>query len=296
VEEMRNTGNDRGRFGWRNQKGSSIAELKNHALSFDKATKEEIFFGSEMKKSEKFQMVVNSTTQKDVVAVSKDYNLLNHADVINAVSDALLNLNINGRCSSTSYGNKMFVDIQFPDIEFDMKVGENFLGGMRIINSYDKTTGIMVLPQLTRVACSNGMVFSSAWVDSINIRHTSKLVHEFEKEVPRLIKSMVDGCDKFKAMVEKSMIDSVEWELLTKILPALVKQEKYREAIADRLRQDHPDGSAYSRWELYNSVTFVCSHDQQLRPTIEHSLQGIAERILVTPFAEMPKQKEEVEA
>lgn len=274
------------KFNWKTQSGETIAELKNHALVFDTAQKEDIYFGQEgnLKKSDNFKMVVNQRTSRDIVAVSNEYNLLQHKDVINSVADALTNLNIQGTCKSTGYGNRVFVDICFPSVKFDIRQGEQFIGGMRIINSYDTTTGIMVLPQLMRVACNNGMVLSSVWVDSINIRHTSKLVHEFEAHVPRLIESMVKGCPAFAEMVENSIKDSVEWEIMEQILPSIIKQEKYRKLIAERLIADHQDGSKYTRWELYNAITNLCSHRDQLRPTIENSMQNIAEKLLVTPL------------
>jgi hypothetical protein len=279
-----------GKMNWSKKGGLSIAMLKNAALDFDSARKEQIYYGKEgdLKLSKRQVMVVNDRTNTDVVAVSDDYNIIQHKDAVDAVSDALLNLNIEGLCAAAEMGNKIFVDIIFPKVEFDMKAGESFIGGMRIINSYDKTTGIMVLPQLMRVKCSNGMILSTVWIDSINVRHTSKLALEFEKQVPKLIKSMADGCDKFRLMLENCIGDSVEWLYLEKLLPVIVKQEKYRIAIVEHLKRDHTDGSAYTRWELYNAITYLCSHEQQLRPSVENQLQKVAEKLLVTPLASIP--------
>lgn len=277
---------------WSKFDGMTIAELKNHARAFDTATKKEIFYGEEKKQSESFQMVVNEITQKEVVAVSKDYNLLQHADVINAVSDALLNLNIKGVCHAASYGNRMYANIIFNDVKFEAQGEEQFLCGVRILNSYDKTTGIMVLPQIMRVICSNGLVLNKGWVNGINIRHTSRLVNQFEEQIPQLLNQMVEHSKEFALMVDKCIGDSIEWEIVEKIMPVLIKQDKYRKAIADRLKQDHPDGSAYTRWELLNAITHLCTHDKQLRPTIEHQLQGIAEKVLMTPFSALPRIEE----
>jgi hypothetical protein len=287
---------NQGRFMWNRKQGLTLAELKNASMAFDTASKEKLYFevDGQQKLSENFRAMVNNSTKQMITAVSDDYNLLQHKQVSDAVADALLNLNITAKCSPVNYNNKMFVDITFPEVQFDMQRGEQFIGGVRIINSYDKSTGIMVLPQLMRVACNNGMVLATVWVDSINVRHTSKLVKEFESLIPKMIDSMVNGCDKFRAMVENCIGDSIEWETLTKILPELVKQDKWREAIADRLKRDHQDGSGYSRWELYNAITSVCTHEQQLRPTVEQALQNIAERVLVTPLAQMKQAQPEV--
>lgn len=287
---------NQGRFMWHRKQGLSLAELKNASMAFDTASKEKLYFevDGQQKLSENFRAMVNNSTKQMITAVSDDYNLLQHKQVSDAVADALLNLNIAAKCSPVNYNNKMFVDITFPNVKFDMVKGEQFIGGIRIINSYDKSTGVMVLPQLMRVACNNGMVLATVWVDSINVRHTSKLVKEFESLIPKMIASMVEGCPKFALMVEDCIGDSIEWETLTKILPELVKQDKWRDAIAERLKIDHPDGSAYTRWELYNAITHICSHEQQLRPTIEQALQNIAEKVLVTPLAQMKQAQPEV--
>ena len=270
-----------------------LAALRNAAMSFDSAELREVRVGINSVPETRFKAVYNLNSNKVATIVSDRYNLVQHKDVVESVADALLNLNIRSDASVRNDGNRIFVDIAFPDSKLYAGVGEEFFSGVRVINSYNKTTGIMVLPHLVRLACSNGMVMNVGWVKEFNITHTQKLAEDFSKTIQVMIKDMAQGNEKFKAMVNNCIGDSIEWELLDKIMVKLVdKRSKHLEAIKQMLVEKYAkDKAKPTRWDVYNAFTDYATHGEQLKPSIEQWLQNRAQKILVTPLLELvPKE------
>ena len=73
-------------------------------------------------------------------------------------------------------GNRAFADIEFKDmnIKFD-KLDEEFTTGLRLANSYDKTSGLIAAPRFTRLACLNGMILTRSQ-KIVSIKHTQKVI------------------------------------------------------------------------------------------------------------------------
>jgi hypothetical protein len=270
-----------------------LAELKNTAMGFDRAEKREVWIqnGEHSKTLDENHFAVwNLDKQKVSSIVSNRYNLVQHAHVVNEVVEALGNLNIQADARVRNGGDKIFVDINFKDSKLYVQEGEEFFQGIRLVNSYDKTTGIMILPQLVRLACSNGMVVNVGWVKEFCVAHTSKLADDFAQIIPQMIQQMTEKSGKFKAMVNNCIGDSIEWELMDRILNGLVAgRKKHFEAIKEKL-QEH---SNPTRWDLYNAFTNYATHGQQIKPTVESWLQSRAQKVLTTPLVELvPKEME----
>jgi hypothetical protein len=267
----------------------NLGELRNTAMSFDTAVLEDVRVGSRTEPEKKFRAVTNQNTGKTVAMVSDGYFLAQHSEVVGSVTDALMNLNIKADASVRNDGNRVFVDIEFPESKLYASVGEEFFCGIRVINSYNKTTGIMVLPRLVRLACANGMVVNVGWVHEFNIKHTQKLAEDFSKTVQIMIKEMVGSNEKFKAMMNNCIGDSVEWELLDKIMSKLVDgRNKHLEAIKKLLVEKYAkDKTAPTRWDVYNAFTDYATHGEQIKPSIEQWIQSRAQKLLIMPLAEL---------
>ena len=272
--------------------GMTLAELQNTARGMDTAILKDVRVGEKTEPEKNFKAVWNENKEHVSAIVSGRYNLVQHAHVLNEVTDALRNLNLNARANVRTSGDVLICDVEFPDTRLNVAKGEEFVAGMRIINSYNKTTGIMVLPRLVRLICTNGMVVDIGWVKGFNVAHTSKLAEDFAQEIPPLLARMVAGNAKFKTYVEACIADSTEWQAAKIIVQTLIKTDKHSTAILDELRKagklDKP-----SRWDIYNAVTSYCTRGQQLSPAIETMLQNKAQQILVTPLADLLPKKEE---
>jgi len=273
---------------------SSLEELKLCAMSFDSANSVPVYATSAKLRQKQYQGIWNVEKNKLCAIAGKDYNIIQHRDFVGETASALQRLNLRSSAKVRDSGDKVIVDITFNDSKLFIQKGEEFYTGIRMINSYNKTTGVMILPHLVRLACTNGMVMNIGWVKSFNVRHNSKMSKDFESIAKKIIDDMVNGNDKFKALVESCLIDSVEWAILDKILPVLFQTEKHREAIQGILKQDGKD--KVTRWDLYNAVTDYVSHSSSLSVGFDIALQNKAQQILVTPLANLPKVEVEAEA
>lgn len=272
-----------------------LVELRNTAMSFDRAEKRAVWIeNSEYAKTldEKHFAVWNIDQQKVSAIVSDKYNLVQHQHVVDEVVEALLNLNIKADAKVRNGGDKVFVDIDFKDSKLYVKEGEEFFTGIRVVNSYDKSTGVMILPHLVRLACSNGMVVNVGWVKEFSVAHTSKLAEDFYKIIPKMIQQMTERSEQFKALVNNCIGDSIEWEMMDRILNGLVANRKtHFEEIKKRLEQDC-EGEP-TRWDLYNAFTNYATFGQQIKPSVENWLQSKAQRVLKTPLVQLvPKEME----
>ena len=274
-----------------------MAELKNAALSFDRAERRNVWIESgEHSKvlDNKHFAVWNLDKQKVSSIVSDRYNIVQHAHVVNEVVEALGNLNIQADAKVRNGGDRVFVDINFKDSKLYVKKEEEFFQGVRIVNSYDKTTGIMILPQLVRLACDNGMVVNVGWVKEFCVSHTSKLADDFAKIIPQMIQSMTESSEKFKAMVNNCIGDSIEWEIMDRIMNGLIcDRKKHFEQIKIKLQEICKENPP-TRWDLYNAFTHYATHSKQIKPSVENWLQGRAQKVLMTPLAELVPKNEEM--
>lgn len=264
-----------------------MVELKNHARSFDRAVVwDDMKAGPESQEIKNWRVIWNVDKHKAATCVSDRYNALQHVDFTHAVADSIMNLKLKADARVRDGGNRVFIDINFPDAKVELKkVGEEFLCGCRIINSYDKSSGIIVAPRYERLSCSNGMVSHKVIVSGFNIRHSKKLTEDFERTIQMLIKKMVNSSEKLKSVVNNCMKDSIEFRYLKEILSSkLAKKhaDKIREILKDEIGRKKP-----TRWDLYNAFTKYATHDGQISPLIENQLQRKAENILITPLKAM---------
>lgn len=268
--------------------GISLAELRNASLGFDRAEEQKPLWFGEDKQSEckGWKALYNIDKKKVATVVSDRYNLVQHKDVVTSVVDAVSNLNIKSIARIRDGGNRVFVDLTFTDHKIPVKEGEEFIAGIRIINSYDRTTGIIVAPRYLRCVCNNGMVVNKI-ISGYAIKHSKKMTEDFESTVQRLLKKMIEQEEQLRNLVEDCIGDSIEWEIMERILKSLAKSEKHIKRIK-RLIPENP-----SRWDLYNAFTEYATHDAQVRPNVEQRLQTQAQKILVTPLqALVPKGDE----
>jgi hypothetical protein len=271
---------------FRTQNNMSLAETQNFAMGLDTATLKTVFVGDDKFLDEKHFAVWNESKEKVSAIVSDEYKLVQHQHLINEVTNALLNLNLKTKVDVKDGGDVLFADITFTDSKIDVKKGEEFFVSIRVINSYNKQTGIMILPRLVRLVCSNGAIMDAVWKKSFNIAHTNKLAENFTEIIPVMIKEMVEHNDHFKALVERCMEDSVEWEVAQRIIQKLIQTEKHRDAIFNILEKLKEDNRV-SIWSIYNSVTDYCSHSDALSPNVERNLQNKAQEILTTPLEKL---------
>lgn len=290
----------------------TIEDIKTATEQLDRASLVplKIDDGGVVKDVENFKGIYNISQGKFCTAVIPYYNLIQHKQYFDNFADALNKLGINFSMVIQQQGNRAFADIEFKErnLKFE-KLNEEFTTGIRLINSYNKSTGICVMPKFTRLACTNGMIVTRM-AKVLSIKHHSKLVADIQGFIEKRINHIISHNEDLKMWVSESIKDSIEWKTTCGILAKLFKQIKHREEILKRLGIDiisiknkktkkkiisyvwtdkTKKKDKFTRWEIYNAVTHYLTHGEQITPHIENLFQKRAETILTTKLEKMPK-------
>jgi hypothetical protein len=238
--------------------------------------------------------------------VGEIYNLVTHKEFLDTFSETLERLNIKFEMNIRSMGNTVITDVEFIEKKLEFKtLNEEFITGIRIINSYDRAYAVTISPRLKRLACLNGMVLQRD-ESCFNVKHSANLVKEIEKLVETKITDIINKYKDFQVLVEQNIKDSIEWNMVGNIIEKLFKQPKHIEEILKnlgitRLETENVldkkkpiitytrllNNNKVTRWELYNAITKYLTHGELLSPYIENAMQIKAEKVLLTPLLEI---------
>jgi len=286
---------------------TTIHEVKEQVEHLDKASIVPVFIEDNgvNKPVEKFVGIYNNSKGEFCNVVTPHYKLVQHKDYIVNFANALDRLNIKYDMEIKPDGNKVFVDVMFRDKNHKFeKLNEEFITGIRLINSYDKSTGLGIMPRYTRLACTNGMIMTRSEM-KFNVRHNSKMLEEIETFIEKRLNSIINSSEELKGYVSSCIGDSIEWLTVTKILEKIFLQFKHREEILKRLNisvvvtkelnkkkeinyiMENKKRKKITRWELYNAITDYLTHGEHITPFVETINQKHAEKILMTPLKEL---------
>lgn len=290
----------------------SLDEVKEATKNLDVASLVpiKIIDGGVSKDVENFRAVYNNSVGRMCAAVVPYYNLIQHRQYFNSFAEAMDRLNIKYVMTIQQIGNRAFADIEFTgkNIKFT-KLNEEFTTGLRLINSYDKTTGLFVIPRFTRLACTNGMIITRS-EKTVSIKHHERIIKELEAFIEKRLNQLVTQYDDLQGWVSECMKDSIEWRVCCKIIEKMFNQMKHREEILKLIginlitekdktskkvtisyvwQDDKNKKDKITRWALYNAITQYLTHGEHITPHIENLFHKRAEKLLVTPLAKMPR-------
>ena len=130
-----------------------------------------------------------------VATVSKQYRLVQHHDVLNALENVLKEnridlANIETELRLTEYGERMWFSFILPAYGFDPDVhtygfvpedGYPVVLKVNVLNSVDKTTALEIILSWHRLVCANGMIYGED-VDFRKIHLTTSLSYDAIQE------------------------------------------------------------------------------------------------------------------
>lgn len=273
----------------------SMSELKNKALSFDRAEMWDLLGKKEDKQylCKKHMLVWNIDKGEKACIAPKNYSVIQHKTAVESIVDAITSLNIKSEAELKTSRHGVHIDIDFPDSKMELnEVGESFTSGIRIVNDYSITLGLQVAPRLTRLACTNGMVVTDI-VKTQRIKYTEQLQLTVEGIIDKMIKDIIASDDKLANMVSICMKDSVEWQTATLLAKEFFKKKKHIKEILSRVKFD--EQRRITRWSFYNAITHYATHGERLRPNIQYWLQNKAQSVLKTPFENLTEQLVKIE-
>ena len=275
----------------------SMAELKNKALSLDRAEMWDLYGKKEDNNYFcKRHMLVYNVDKKEMACIArKSYTVVQHKIAIESVVDAVTSLNLKAEAELKTGKHDVLVDIDFPDAYFELtQVGEKYTSGIRITSDYSQQAGLIISPRMTRLACSNGMIVTEI-VNSKRIKFTEQLNIEIEGIIDKMIKDIISSDDKLANVVSMCIADSAEWKTMNLLLRFMFKKKKHIKEIMAKLPQGK---ERVTRWDFYNAITNYATHGKRLKPQVDAWLHNKANEIMKNDFeklcqVEIPKVREE---
>lgn len=249
-------------------------------MQLDTAESRPVYIGTETPTEtvldSEHQAVWNVTQDHLACIASNGYKIIQHQELLDAFKDACGRLNLEPKIKVQQHGDRAYIDVLFPKAKMVLKQkGEEFFSGFRIINSYDKTTGIIVVARLMRMVCSNGMIVP-VMTAPFKYRHNQPMADNFAGYFEKALAETINRQPTLQKLVNEGMQDSIEWDAVLKITKNLFLWERHVEAIKSRLEPGRPA----TRWELYNAITHYATHGEHITPHLDMWLQKRAQKVL----------------
>ena len=285
----------------------SIGDIQTISKGLD----EHIKIDSFMQKGKEFVNVPNHkfiwNIQKERIAnsVSKNFQLIQNREVFSTVHNALKNLNLDVKGRLDDMEDTVRMDIMFKDQKLINDGEKGIELGIRVANSNNKKSSFKLEMYAFRMVCLNGMTIGNLIPEArevqIHFGNEKIMLDHIEKMTEKFIKKVINSSDKLQQLVNIVMKDSTEWEMVKIIMEKLIMSRKYMKSIAEKIGVDVVEvidketnkikyefvcdaKQSINRWDLYNAITNVISHDEQLKPTAQKQLENSSRIILKNPF------------
>lgn len=240
---------------------------------------------SEQKPEQKWKAIYNVSKGRPSAFVTKNYNTVQHKDIVTGFLGSCNSLGLKTETRIHDFGDRIWVDVNFPTQMIKLSiVGEEFTAGFRLLNSYNKTAGVMVIPMLKRLLCSNGMVMNvKGFAGAFIYKHNSKEVKDLQNMIDSALKAQINSDKRLKEIVSICMEDSIEWKIAEKMMNHLlnVYGQDHIDAILEYAKNLEKNKNI-NRWDLYNAMTWYISHSKNLSACVENYLTAKSQKMLNT--------------
>lgn len=240
---------------------STTTQLKQLAMGAPFAVQRTVLIADETLATQpatEYMGVWNETSNKLACIASKKYNIVQHREVLEALSESLMDLNLSVRGTIEYYddGDEMRAIVLFNEHVLKDDSEDGVLLGFRVVNSYNCSKGFRGDIYAYRLVCTNGLsmpVFDDGVYKRIHIGEFSASagITEFIEKVIRLK-------PQFQRLIENSMQVELEKEAWVPIIERLVKHKKHQKRILELFNA--VPKAKMSKWDIYNVFTDYMSH------------------------------------
>jgi len=275
-----------------------ICGLNDLALQtgrFDTVAPAELYFGNQVmpQKLKGWKGMYNVTTGKMASVVTDGYQEIQHNDVCQAVTETLgrLNLDVKGRVND--YHDKVIMDLVFQKDGLAITDdADGIMLGLRVINSYNKTSSFRLEMFGFRKICQNGMTFgarSFGVVEStIHYGSKEKNLAAISRITEAFISKVINSSETMQKYVNEMIGDSLEYSMAKRILAQMVGKKHY-EGILAQLAE------CTTRWQLYNALTAYATHNEQLTPNVKEHMEKLSRKVMETTTSSLRIETMELE-
>jgi hypothetical protein len=224
--------------------------------------------------------VLNLTRGTLAAVVGSDYSVLQHGDALGVSMNVIQSLGVKSLYKVENDGNVARMEVLFPDIKVrdDSKQGVQL--GVRISNSYDKSTSFRGELYGYRSICSNGMYLRKMLGEiQISARHVGENFVGLEQTVLEFVKKVLDA----PQVVESAITDAIHAKLefadndqLYDTIFTITQNMKQAEKIIEQIPLKT------NRWTAFNAFTRYMSHEDVTHKTRDE-LAIKSEKVLLDP-------------
>jgi len=261
---------------------NGLVELNQFGMGLDRAEARTVLTrkeGFEAIETKEHKGIWNIDNHALACIAGKDYAIVQHDEVVKQFVEVLQTLGLNGTGHARNMRDKMEVKFLFDGMD---KVDDGEQGiklGVRFVNSYNKTQCLHGELYAWRMVCSNGMMLGEA-INGISLKRAHIGEIDVRKEIRNFIKTAIESSEKLKKLVSIAMEETLEWDYCKKILGVICHQKKYQDWLEERMQNLHDDGKQITRWDIYNMMTDLATHGDEISFYVESYLQRRAQLFL----------------
>lgn len=200
--------------------------------------------------------------------VSEKYKVVSHEEGLHRLEEALLKMKEYGeleiRPTMWKRGGAMKVEVTFPEINLEVKPGDQLQPKVILKNSYDTTQAFSVSFGALQMVCSNGLY-------AFMIQAALKRKHMQSLDVSDIVKNISVGMERFSEQVglwsdwTHKQLSNDEWGVIYEELPFTDKQKENILALpiqgdVDNTLNNMILKGSVNKWEAHNAVTQFLTH------------------------------------
>ncbi len=215
--------------------------------------------------------------------VGERYFPVQHSELFGNVVDALKVYGFQPNIKLENSGDRVKMKMLFPGMTISDDKEKNLHLGLCVGNSYDKSLSAFVEVYFMRISCTNQ--FSSGNADkyvSWRHPHSAKLLENAGEMVVGSIDLLNERLHTIEDRIQEYVADDIHFEVPAQV-EAFIKDsgivyngnQRVIDAIVDKVPMDT------NRWELYQAVTDVTSHDDRLTDGTRDRLNTKAEKMIL---------------
>jgi len=271
-----------------------LGELKQQVMGLDMATERDVWTtqkdapiyeqGTISTKSLGYKGIWNLQQNHLSCIASKNYKIIQHREAFEKLFDTFSRLGVKVKGRIRNDGDRVAGEFLFESMVSDGEDGIKM--GMHIQNSYNLTQSLHAQLYAYRLVCSNGMMLGKA-IEDVNLRRIHIGNFDVAREMEIFIKKAINSNEELKKLVNEAMTDSLEWEATKLIVKGLISTKKYQKRIIELLR----DTYNITRWDIYNAITNLATHEESLSEAVESWLQTQAQKLLLNEPIQIKREE-----
>jgi len=273
----------------------NLSGMANMLTSLDTASEVPVGFelGNGWSKTEDYKGVWNVSQGHLSSIVSKRYSIIQHEDVMRAVTEKLGELGIQVSGLFKNYNDIIQADLVFTNKGVPIKDDAKGIQlGIRVMNSYNKKCSFRLEMFGYRLICSNGMALGKTLGVRETVFHTGskksyelicKITNEFVNEV-------INSSKTLQKYVDEMMADTMGYENAKKILFHIIKRKKHYKAIMEIFGEK----KKVSRWDIYNAITSYFTHNESLQRNVINGLEKKSQKLMLNNSAKLIEKANEI--